>query len=808
MSRFTLRFAEISLEDIPVVGGKNASLGEMYRELTPKGVKVPDGFATTANAYRYFLQSSGLESSINKILEQLDPYDTKDLAEKGKQIRELILSAEFPVELTEEIIASYKQLCAKYGLEIDVAVRSSATAEDLPEASFAGAQETFLNIRGIDALIDSCRKCYASLYNDRAIFYREVNGFKHAEVALSVGVQKMVRSDLAASGVIFTLDTESGFQDVVFLTSAYGLGENVVKGTVNPDEFYVFKPTLRMGFKPIIAKTIGSKEIKMVYGVDEHAHTGLSTKNIPVPLNERRLFSINEKEILQLSRWAVQIEEHYSNKAGYKKPMDIEWGKDGQTGELFILQARPETVQAKNLGTHMTQYTLLEEGKVIAVGRAVGAKIGTGTVRIIESVKDIDLFQEGEILVTSMTDPDWVPIMKKAGGIITERGGRTCHAAIVSRELGIPAIVGADNAMALLEDGMEVTLSCTGKDEGKIYEGILRFHKEIIELKQTVRPKTKIMMNISNPEEVFKLSAIPNDGVGLARMEFIINTHIQIHPLALVHYPDMISESVKKKIDELTAGYMSKEDYFIEKLAQGIGKIAAAFYPKEVIVRMSDFKTNEYANLLGGRAFEPKEDNPMLGFRGASRYYNPRYRRGFALECAAIKKVREEMGLFNVKIMIPFCRTVAEGKKVLEELRLNQLVQGVQGLEVYLMCELPSNVILAEEFLKDFDGFSIGSNDLTQLVLGLDRDSEIVAPLFDERNEAVKEMLRIAIKVARKNHKKIGICGQAPSDYPEIAQLLVECGIDSISLTPDVIISTSIKVFEWEKSLEKYEVPQ
>lgn len=798
MSRLTLGFAEIRLEDIPVVGGKNASLGEMYRELTPKGIKIPDGFATTADAYFYFLQSSGLESSINEILNKLDPYDTKDLAEKGKQIRELILSAKFPIKLTEEIKASYNQLCAKYGAEIDVAVRSSATAEDLPEASFAGAQETFLNIRGVDALIESCRKCYASLFNDRAIFYREVNGFKHSQVALSIGVQKMVRSDLASSGVIFTLDTETGFQDVVFLTSAYGLGENVVKGSVNPDEFYVFKPTLKIGFKPIIAKTIGSKEIKMVYEEDENASIGLSTKNIPVPLSERKLFSINDNEILQLSQWAVLIEEHYSNKAGYKKPMDIEWGKDGLSGELYILQARPETVQAKNTGTRMTQYSLLEEGKVLAVGRAVGAKVGYGKVRIIKSVKDIELFQEGEILVTSMTDPDWVPIMKKAAGIITERGGRTCHAAIVSRELGIPAIVGADNAMNLLKDGMEVTLSCTGKDEGKIYEGILKFHKEMIELKQTVRPKTNIMMNVGNPEEAFKLSAIPNDGVGLARMEFIINSHIQIHPLALIHYPE-IKESDKKLIDELTVGYENKVDYFIEKLAQGIGKIAASFYPKDVIVRMSDFKTNEYANLLGGSDFEPKEDNPMLGFRGASRYYNPRYRQGFALECAAIKKVREEMGLFNVKVMIPFCRTIEEGKKVLEELEKNQLVQGEHGLEVYLMCELPSNVILADEFLKYFDGFSIGSNDLTQLVLGLDRDSEIVAPLFDERNEAVKEMLKKAIKVAKANNKKVGICGQAPSDYPEIAQLLVECGIDSMSLNPDAVISTSLKVYEWEK---------
>ncbi|WP_075980533.1 phosphoenolpyruvate synthase [Bacillus massilinigeriensis] len=798
MSRLTLGFAEIRLEDIPVVGGKNASLGEMYRELTPKGIKIPDGFATTADAYFYFLQSSGLESSINEILNKLDPYDTKDLAEKGKQIRELILSAKFPIKLTEEIKASYNQLCAKYGAKIDVAVRSSATAEDLPEASFAGAQETFLNIRGVDALIESCRKCYASLFNDRAIFYREVNGFKHSQVALSIGVQKMVRSDLASSGVIFTLDTETGFQDVVFLTSAYGLGENVVKGSVNPDEFYVFKPTLKIGFKPIIAKTIGSKEIKMVYEEDENASIGLSTKNIPVPLSERKLFSINDNEILQLSQWAVLIEEHYSNKAGYKKPMDIEWGKDGLSGELYILQARPETVQAKNTGTRMTQYSLLEEGKVLAVGRAVGAKVGYGKVRIIKSVKDIELFQEGEILVTSMTDPDWVPIMKKAAGIITERGGRTCHAAIVSRELGIPAIVGADNAMNLLKDGMEVTLSCTGKDEGKIYEGILKFHKEMIELKQTVRPKTNIMMNVGNPEEAFKLSAIPNDGVGLARMEFIINSHIQIHPLALIHYPE-IKESDKKLIDELTVGYENKVDYFIEKLAQGIGKIAASFYPKDVIVRMSDFKTNEYANLLGGSDFEPKEDNPMLGFRGASRYYNPRYRQGFALECAAIKKVREEMGLFNVKVMIPFCRTIEEGKKVLEELEKNQLVQGEHGLEVYLMCELPSNVILADEFLKYFDGFSIGSNDLTQLVLGLDRDSEIVAPLFDERNEAVKEMLKKAIKVAKANNKKVGICGQAPSDYPEIAQLLVECGIDSMSLNPDAVISTSLKVYEWEK---------
>jgi len=792
-------FSDIGIDDIPLVGGKNASLGEMYRELTPKGVKVPNGFAITAEAYRYFLREAGLDDKIRSLLCGLNTRDIENLRQRGSQIRHAILAAELPADLEAAILTAYATLQGGATEPVDVAVRSSATAEDLPDASFAGQQETYLNVQGRLLLIDSCRRCFASLFTDRAISYRADKGFDHFKIALSVGVQRMVRADLAASGVTFTLDTETGFRDAVLINAAYGLGENVVQGSVNPDEYYVFKPTLKAGFKPILEKIVGSKEFKLIYDIGG----GKMVKNVPVPPADRAKFAISDEEILQLARWACIIEDHYSAKKGRPTPMDIEWAKDGRTGEMFILQARPETVQSRRDMDVMEVFKLKQRGPVLTTGRSVGEKIATGPVRVIKSVQFIAQFKDGDILVTDKTDPDWEPIMKKASAIITNRGGRTCHAAIVSRELGVPAIVGTEHGTEVLKDGQVVTVSCAEGDTGFVYDGRLQFDVQRTNLKYIGRPRTKVMMNAGNPEEAFSLSFIPNDGVGLAREEFIITTYIKIHPLALLDYDKMEVGPLKQQISDLTLGYTDKPQFFVDKLAQGVAMIAAAFYPKDVILRLSDFKTNEYANLIGGKAYEPGEENPMIGFRGASRYYNPRYQAGFALECRAVKKVREEMGLTNLKLMIPFCRTVEEGRRVQGEMEKHGLKRGVGGLEIYVMCEIPSNVILAEEFCEIFDGFSIGSNDLTQLILGVDRDSEIVAPIFDERNSAVKKMIAQAIAVCRSKKRKIGICGQAPSDYPEFAQFLVEQGIDSISLNPDTVMKTTVAILEKEKAVKQ-----
>jgi pyruvate,water dikinase len=675
-----------------------------------------------------------------------------------------------------------------------VAVRSSATAEDLPGASFAGQQESFLNIRGDRALLHACHQCIASLFTDRAISYRVDKGFDHFAVALSIGVQKMVRSDLAASGVLFTLDTESGFPDVVLINASLGLGESVVKGRVDPDEFLVFKTALKQGCRPILKRVVGGKQEKLIYS----RRGGHSTRIVPVPAEERERLCLTDDEVLTLAKWGCMIEEHYAAKAGRPTPMDIEWAKDGVTGEIFILQARPETVHALTRKTTLDVYRLEEKGNVLLQGKSVGEKIGSGAVRIIRDVEALSEFQPGEILVADMTDPDWEPTMKMAGAIVTNRGGRTCHAAIVSREIGVPCVVGTESATAVLKNGQPITVSCAQGEVGLVYDGKLKFARETLDLGALARPRTKIMMNVGSPDQAFSLSALPNDGVGLAREEFIISGSIQIHPLALVHFDKVPEGPAKEKIRQLTKFHPRREDYFVERLAEGVGQIAAAFYPRDVIVRLSDFKTNEYAGLLGGEAFEPKEENPMIGFRGASRYYDPRYREGFLLECRAMKKVREEMGLSNVKLMIPFCRTVEEAKKVLAVMAEAGLRRGEHGLEVYVMCEIPANVILTEDFADVFDGFSIGSNDLTQLTLGLDRDSEIVAHLFDERNPAVLRLVEDVIRRAHAKGRKVGICGQAPSDYPEFARFLVRCGIDSISLNPDTVLKTTQDVLRME----------
>ena len=795
--KLILRFAEIGIGDVPLVGGKNASLGEMYNTLSASGVRVPDGFAVTAEAYRRFLGGNGLERRIADMLRGLDTRDTADLQRRGRDIRRAVLTAELPAEVEEALLAAYRRLGEDQ--DVDVAVRSSATAEDLPDASFAGQQETFLNIQGPAALLDACRRCFASLFTDRAISYRADKGFTEGRIALSVGIQRMVRADLAASGVMFTIDTETGFQDAVLINAAYGLGENVVQGAVNPDECVVFKPTLKTGFKPILQKTLGSKEFKLIYEVGGTK----AVKNVPVPPEDRARFCVSDEEILTLARWACVIEDHYTVKAGRPRPMDIEWAKDGVSGEMFIVQARPETVQSRRPGGVMETYRLKQPGRVLAEGRSVGGKIGHGRVRVIRGVEHLHEFQEGEILVSDKTDPDWEPIMKKAAAIVTNRGGRTCHAAIVSRELGVPAVVGTETATEALADGREATVSCAEGETGFVYDGILPFDVERVDLTGLGRPKTKIMLNVANPREAFGLSFIPNAGVGLARVEFIISNFIKVHPMALVHFDKVEDPKTRGEIERLTAGYADKTGYFIDKLAEGAAMIAAAFYPHDVILRLSDFKTNEYAGLIGGAPFEPREENPMIGFRGASRYYHPRYREGFALECRAMRKVRDEMGLRNLKLMIPFCRTVSEGKKVLAEMEAHGLKRGVDGLEVHVMCEIPSNVILAEKFAEIFDGFSIGSNDLTQLVLGVDRDSEIVAPLFDERDEAVKTMIASVIKTAKAAGRKIGICGQAPSDYPDFAQFLVEQGIDSISLNPDSALKTTLAVLQMEDELRR-----
>jgi pyruvate,water dikinase len=802
--KLILWFDEIGIDDVPLVGGKNASLGEMYQHLTGKGVAVPHGFAITAYAYRHLLKEAGVEDEIRQVLSDLDTEDMANLAERGEKCRNIIRHAEFPDDLRAAIIEAYKKMEAEYGDNCDVAVRSSATAEDLPDASFAGQQETYLNIHGYENIIENCRKCFASLFTNRAISYRQHQGFGQFDVYLSITVQKMVRSDSASSGVLFSIDTESGFEDACFITGAWGLGENVVQGAVNPDEYYVYKPKLKEGKRPIVGKKIGSKAIKMVY--DNDPSTEEPVKNIDTTEEERNSYVISDDEILQLANWACIIEDHYG------KGMDIEWAKDGDgkevgTGELFIVQARPETVHSQANKGVMETYKLLEKGPVLAEGLAVGTKIGQGVAHCIEDVKDIGTFKKGEVLVTDMTDPDWEPIMKIAGAIVTNRGGRTCHAAIISRELGIPCVIGTGDATENIKTGQEITASSAEGETGYVYEGLLKYEIETTDLANMPATKTKIMMNLAIPEKAFTECQIPNDGVGLAREEFIINSHIGLHPLALYNYEelkasdDLEKQEIVKRIDEKTAAYADKRQFFIDKVAEGVGRIAAGFYPNDVIVRLSDFKSNEYANLVGGTLYEPEEENPMIGWRGASRYYDPKYRPAFELECKGLLKARNEMGLDNIKLMVPFCRTPEEGKKVIEVMRDCGLVQGENGLELYVMCEIPSNVICADAFADIFDGFSIGSNDLTQLTYGLDRDSGIVTGIADERHDAVKEMIRMVIKTAKRRGRKIGICGQGPSDFPDFATFLVEEGIDSMSLIPDTAVKTRLAVHEKEKEM-------
>jgi len=778
---------DLRIADVPQVGGKNASLGEMISGLAEENVPVPGGFATTADAFRQFLSTNNLDQRINDTLDKLDVEDVKALAETGKHIRQWVVDADFSSEFQNALRSAYQQLVAQYGEDASYAVRSSATAEDLPEASFAGQQETYLNIKGFDSLLRAIKEVYASLFNDRAIAYRVHQGFDHRQVALSAGIQKMVRSDLASSGVMFTIDTESGFDDVVFITSAYGLGETVVQGTVNPDEFYVYKPMLKKNKHAILSRTLGSKAHRMQY--TDSTDQGQSTITIDVPVTERNVFSINDDDITRLAQMAVRIEEHYG------RPMDIEWAKDGLDGQLYIVQARPETVKSRDKKNVIQRYELKTRGNVLVSGRSIGQRIAAGVARVVMSAKEIDSVQHGDVLITDMTDPDWEPIMKRASAIVTNRGGRTCHAAIIAREMGIPAVVGCGDATSQIEDGREVTVSCAEGETGYIYDGLLDFNLNEIQVDSMPPLPFKVMMNVATPDRAFSFRSLPNEGVGLARLEFIINSTIGIHPKALLKFGSQ-SEETKQQIRKKMAGYADPVSFYIEKLTEGIATIAAAFYPKPVIVRMSDFKSNEYANLIGGKNFEPDEENPMIGFRGASRYVSASFKDCFELECFAIKKVRDEMGLTNVAVMIPFCRTVEEAEAVIDQLYDNDLHRGENGLEVIMMCEIPSNALLADKFLQFFDGYSIGSNDLTQLTLGLDRDSALVAELFDERNDAVKALLSMAIKTCRQQSKYVGICGQGPSDHPDLAFWLMEQGISSVSLNPDSVIETWLYLAE------------
>jgi pyruvate,water dikinase len=791
-------FSETGAGDGALVGGKNASLGEMVRELGAQGVRVPNGFAVTAGAYRYLLDQANAWPGLHQALDGLDVKDVDDLARRAQRARDIIQAAPLPADLVADICAAYRQLQAEYGDTLTLAVRSSATAEDLPTASFAGQHETFLNIAGEARLLDAVRQCFASLFKDRAIAYRVDHGIDHFKVFQSVGVMKMVRSDCSASGVIFTLDTETGFPGVVFITGAWGLGENVVQGTVDPDEFYVFKPTLKLGHRAVLRRKLGGKEIRMVYAKAAGRDT---TRNMPTPPEDQARYCISDGEVLELADAAVRIEEHYSRKAGRPTPMDIEWARDGLDGKLYIVQARPETVASlKPLGT-VDDYQLDRKGQLLASGRAVGGRIASGRARVVSNVSELNQFQPGEVLVADTTMPDWGTVMKIAAAVVTNRGGRTCHAAIVAREMGIPAVVGCGNATTAIRTGDEITVSCAEGSTGHIYAGLLPFTTTHIDVASLARPQTQLMVNIANPDTAFQTAQLPNDGVGLARMEFIVAEHIRVHPMALVH-PDRVADpSVRADIARLTRAHASPADYFVRELSEGVAMIAAAFYPKPVIVRMSDFKTNEYASLAGGRWFEADEANPMIGFRGASRYTHPAYAEGFALECAAMKRVRGEMGLTNVRLMIPFCRRVEEGERVLQAMAGHGLVRGVDGLEIYVMCEIPNNVIQVDAFARLFDGFSIGSNDLTQLVLGVDRDSEIVAFDFDERDPGVMEMIRQTITGAHRNQRHVGICGQAPSDYPDFAAWLVELGIDSISVTPDTLVRTTRDVLAVEARL-------
>jgi len=791
---------QIHAEDINIVGGKTASLGEMYNSLSPLGIRVPNGFAVTAQGFQDHLEAHKLTPSLKELFDEINLSNAADISQKAYWARQLILTSPLPPALEIEILNAYTKLCEEFGeAATDVAVRSSATAEDLPNASFAGQQETYLNVRGNHQLIEACRKCFASLYTERAISYRNKFGFDQLKVSLSICIQKMVRSDLASSGVMFTVDTETGFSNLVLISASYGLGENIVQGLVTPDEYSVFKPTLRDSFRPILRKEMGSKEMKLIYDTGGER----LTKNVPVAPEDREKFVLPDDDILELARWGVLVEEHYGKNRGQWTPMDIEWAKDGKDGKIYLLQARPETVHARRQLAKISESHLLEQGELLLQGHSVGHRIGQGTVRVIRHLSERDQLNPGEVLVVDKTDPDWEPIMKNASAIITNSGSRTCHAAIVSRELGIPAIVGTGNATSILHNGQEVTASCAEGETGNVYEGLLKYSTEEIDLSKLERPKTNVMLNIADPSKAISLSFLPQDGVGLAREEFVITNHVKVHPLALVHFDELRDLKAKSEIAALTKKYSDKTQYFVDKLAEGIAMITSAFYPKDVILRLSDFKTNEYAHLLGGEQFEPSEENPMLGFRGASRYYHPSYQKGFALECQAVKKVRDQMGLTNLKIMIPFCRTPEEGKKVLEEMAKNGLVKGKNNLEVYMMCEVPSNVILAESFADIFDGFSIGSNDLTQLTLGVDRDSHLVSHLFDERNEAVRLMITFAIRAAKRKGKKVGICGQAPSDFPDYAGFLIREGIDSISLNPDAVFKTSKAMLEEEKRLQK-----
>ena len=785
-------FEEFGIDDVPLVGGKNASLGEMFQKLSGQGVRIPNGFATTAKAYRHMLDKAGAWDALHAALDEFDPDDVADLARRGKRAREIVYGAGLPDDLATEILAAYRKLQEEYGEDVSLAVRSSATAEDLPTASFAGQQDTFLNIKGAESLLDACRRCFASLFTDRAIHYRVDQGFDHFKVSLSIGVMKMVRSDLAASGVMFSLDTESGFRDAVFITGAYGLGENVVQGAVDPDEFYVHKPTFLAGHRAVLRRLIGDKAVKMIFVEGETKYT---TRNIPTPKADRARFCLTDEDVLELAGYACTIEGHYG------RPMDMEWAKDGLDGQLYIVQARPETVASQRSATALERYALDGRGEVLTEGRSVGEKIASGVVRRIEHLTHLSDFQPGEVLVSDITTPDWEPVMKTAAAIVTNRGGRTCHAAIIARELGIPAVVGTGDATTSVPNGEVVTVSCAEGESGRVYRGEVAFHVDRTEVGDLARPRTEIMINLGNPDLAFKASFLPNDGVGLARMEFIISESIRVHPLALLHPEKVDDPEARRTIDRLTQNHSDGGAFFVERLSEGIGTIAAAFWPKPVVVRMSDFKTNEYASLLGGRGFEPSESNPMLGFRGASRYAHPAYAEGFALECRAMRRVREQMGLTNVVLMLPFVRRVAEADLVLETMADLGLRRGENGLKVYAMCEIPNNVILIDEFAKRFDGFSIGSNDLTQLTLGVDRDSEIVAFDYDERDEGVKEMIRLAVEGCRRNGIHSGLCGQAPSDYPDMAEFLVRVGIESMSLNPDTVVKTTQQVLQVEQHL-------
>jgi pyruvate, water dikinase len=785
-------FEEFGIDDVPFVGGKNASLGEMFQKLSGQGVRVPHGFAITAQAYRYMLDKAGAWDRLHAELDELDPADVAALARKGKRAREIVYGAGLPDDLAAEILAAYRKLQEEYGEEVSLAVRSSATAEDLPTASFAGQQDSYLNINGEQSLLDTCRRCFASLFTDRAIHYRVDQGFDQFKVSLSIGVMKMVRSDISSSGVMFSIDTESGFRDAVLVTGAYGLGENVVQGAVDPDEFYVHKPTYLAGHRAVLRRLLGDKAVKMILVEGETKNT---TRNIPTPKSDRARFCLTDEDVLELAGYACTIEAHYG------RPMDMEWAKDGLDGKLYIVQARPETVASQHSATALESYVLEGRGKIIAEGRSVGERIASGVAKRIENPKHLSEFKPGEVLVTDTTTPDWEPVMKTAAAIITNRGGRTCHASIIARELGIPAVVGTGDATTCVPDGEVVTVSCADGDSGHVYLGEVGFHVDRTEVADMARPRTQIMINLGNPDLAFKTSFLPNDGVGLARMEFIISEYIRVHPLALLHPEKVDNPEARRTIDRLTQGYPDGSAFFVERLSEGIGTIAAAFWPKPVVVRMSDFKTNEYASLIGGATFEPSESNPMLGFRGASRYAHPTYAEGFALECRAMRRVREQMGLTNVILMLPFVRRIAEADLVLQTMADLGLRRGENGLKVYAMCEIPNNVILIDEFAKRFDGFSIGSNDLTQLTLGVDRDSEIVAFDYDERDEGVKEMIRLAVEGCRRNGIHSGLCGQAPSDYPDMAEFLVRIGIESMSLNPDTVIKTTRQVLQLEKQL-------